>query len=169
MMIQFPQKREPEREESGQGSVAYVNLKAFFDICASVEACNFYLESAETCLENGYITESERDELRGIGWAKRIELARPKEKTIQADGPGCYIYYPENRERAPENAQIHAVLLYYGRHYGLYTTLDLKGRGISLDEHIPTGYPAGTKRYTVTTRAFEKLKERYIIALEADY
>ena len=168
MMIPVPQKREPEREESGQGSNAYVNLKALFGICASVEACNFYLESVETCLENGYITESERDELRGIGRAKRIDLAHPPAKVIQANGPGVYAYCPEIGEREPENAQIHATE-HYGGHYGLYTTLDLKGRGIRLVRDAPNGHPTGTKEYEVTDRAFGKLKERYIISLKEIY
>lgn len=153
-IIQFPTKRV---ESNG-----YFNLKALFEICDNVESCNFYLESVEGLYGSGHITEKEMHTLRRIGRNKRLELANPKQKPIRAEEPGTYLYTPEMSQEKPEGCQIEAGLCYYGKHYWLRTPLELKGRGIREDE--PTRN--GLRSYTVTIRAFEKLKSQYIISME---
>ncbi|MGG1638199.1 hypothetical protein [Paenibacillus sp. NRS-1760] len=74
---------------------------------------------------------------------------------------GVHTYYPEMKERKV-TAQIEARLSYYGKHYFLYTTLELKGRGIVQNE---SSRPE-LKSYMVTTKAFDKLKQLYSVSLE---
>ena len=57
-IIQFPKRTE---------SNGFKNLKALFEICGSVESCNFYLESAEQLYKSGNVTENELYTLRRIG------------------------------------------------------------------------------------------------------
>ena len=123
-IIQFPQNRVQE-------STAYKNLVQFFEVCDTVESCNLYLESVETCREQGYITEKEMYTLRRIGRQKRIELAHPEQKKIEVNSAGVYCYTPEMGEEKPD-CQIESQLSYYGKHYYLWTSLELKGRGITL-------------------------------------
>lgn len=82
---------------------------------------------------------------------------------------GIKAFYPEMGEKPPV-ADIEAKLSHYGKHYYLYTSLDLSGIGIErlTDE---SGYPAGhrrngQKRYKVTTRAFDQLATKYAISTE---
>lgn len=74
---------------------------------------------------------------------------------------GVHAYWPEMNERKV-NAQIEARLCYSGKHYILYTKLELKGRGIVQKE---TGRP-GMNSYRVTWNAFEKLQQQYSISME---
>lgn len=82
-------------------------------------------------------------------------------KTGEADKPGEYVYCYE-MQQAPTGCDFAADLSYYGKHYFLRPLRDdlpqLHGRGISYDEERNT--------YTVTTRAYDKLKEQYRIRYE---
>lgn len=153
-----------------QPTNGYKNLKALFEICDSLESCNFFLEANEQLFEKGNITESELYTLRRIGRQKRQELAAPKAEPIKAEAPGNYCYTPEMGQQKPEGCQMEAGLCYYGKHYWVNTPLELKGRGIT--ENSPN-WAKGSKKdlegwrsYTVTIRAFEKLKEKYSISME---
>ena len=145
----------PVRETNG-----FKNLKALFEICDSVESCNFYLESVENLAENGDITEKEMYALRRIGRQKRIELATPKKEAQEVVANGQYNYCPEMGEQKPE-CQIEAKMSYYGKHYHLKTALELKGRGITKDSG---DYGDNLNRYTVTKLAYEKLEKLYTIS-----
>lgn len=136
------------------------NLVALFEICDSVESCNFYLESVENLYENGTITEKEMYTLRRIGRQKRIQLANPNQKVQEVNGAGTYNYTPEMGEEKPD-CQIEAQLSHYGNHYHLKTALELKGRGITKDSG---DYGDGLNRYAVTKLAYEKLQELYTIS-----
>ena len=65
-------------------------------------------------------------------------------------------------QQAPTGCDFSADLSYYGKHYFLRPLRDglphLKGRGITYDERRNT--------YTVTLRAYDKLKEQYRISFE---
>nr|DAU15687.1 MAG TPA: hypothetical protein [Caudoviricetes sp.] len=150
-IIQFPK----------VGSNGYRNLTALFEICDSVESCNFYLESAERLYKSGNITENELYTLRRIGRQKRMELANPPQEPQKAAAPGIYRYTPEMGQKEPEGCRIKATRAYYGKHYFINTVVELKGRGITLLEQRD-----GLNRYQVTNLAFEKLKERYTISME---
>ena len=142
----------------------YNNLSALFEVCDSMEICNVYLETTENLYNNGNITETEMYTLRRIGRQKRLKLAEPsKQKPQKADKPGTYLYTPEMGQEKPEGCKIEAGLCYYGSHYWLKTSLELKGRGIT--ENEPTR--DGIKNYTVTKRAFEKLRTQYAISYES--
>ena len=148
----------------------YKNLKALFEICDSLESCNFFLEANEQLFEKGNITQSELYTLRRIGRQKRLELANPKPEPIKAETPGTYSYTPEMGQEKPEGCQMEAGLCYYGKHYWVDTPLELKGRGIT---ELPTNWVKGCDKdlegwrsYRVTKKAFEKLKETYIISME---
>lgn len=56
-------------------SKGYKNLVALFEICGSVECCNFYLEVAEQIYQSAGITKNELYTLRRIGRQKRLKLA----------------------------------------------------------------------------------------------
>lgn len=144
-----------------QNTNGYKNLISLFEVCESVKSCNLYLESVENLYYNGDITEKEMYTLRRIGRQKRIELATPKKKAQKVSGSGTYNYTPEMGEEKPD-CQIEAHMSYYGRsHYHLKTKLDLKGRGITKDNH---DYGDGINRYTVTKLAYEKLQKLYTIS-----
>lgn len=153
-IIQFP-----TQETNG-----YKNLVALFEVCDSVESCNIYLETVENLYTRGDITEKELYTLRRIGRQKRIKLATPEQNPIKAEKTGIYIYTPEMGQEKPEGCQIEAGLCYYGGHYWIRTALKLKGRGIT--ENEPSQQYKGLRNYTVTKRAFEKLKEQYSISME---
>lgn len=88
-------------------------------------------------------------------------LEAEKAPAVQADKPGEYVYCYE-MQQAPTGCDFSADLSYYGKHYFLRPLRDdlpqLHGRGISYDEECKT--------YTVTTRAYDKLKEQYRIRYE---
>ena len=88
-------------------------------------------------------------------------LEAEKAPAVQADKPGEYVYCYE-MQQAPTGCDFAADLSYYGKHYFLRPLRDdlpqLHGRGISYDEERNT--------YTVTTRAYDKLKEQYRIRYE---
>lgn len=139
----------------------YENLSQLFTVCGTVESCNFYLETAEYMAEQGQIRENELLTLRRIGRMKRQELANPIKEPETVEKPGVYNYTPEMGEQKPEGAQIEANRDYYGKHWFLYTTLELKGRGITLEKS-----ENGINEYRATNRAFELLKEKYSISQE---
>lgn len=160
-IIQFPVK-----ESNG-----YKNLSALFNICESVESCNFYLESVEQLFEDGSITEKELHTLRRIGRQKRLELATPAQEPQKADEPGTYCYTPEMGQKKPEGCQMEASRAYYGKHMYIDTPMTLKGRGITfLKQYKPgdlcTNRKDGWNHYQVTNLAFEKLKAQYTISME---
>lgn len=88
-------------------------------------------------------------------------LEAAKAPAVQADKPGEYAYCYE-MQKAPTGCDFSADLSYYGKHYYLRPLRDglpqLHGRGIAYDEQRNT--------YTVTTRAYDKLKEQYRIRYE---
>ena len=144
-------------------STAFVNMKGFFEICTSLDTCNFYLDCVEVLADQNEISEKEKFTLRRIGRQKRIELAQPPKKTKEeVNGPGTYLYTPEMGQEKPD-CQIEASLSYYGGHYHLYTDLELKGRGITSDGKDSKG----RNRYTVTTRAYKLLEQQYPISYES--
>ena len=63
-IVQFPVK-----ETNG-----YKNLVALFEVCDTVESCNFYLDLAETMYRKENITENELYTLRRIGRQKKLNL-----------------------------------------------------------------------------------------------
>ena len=153
-VIQFP------TNKIQQNTNGYKNLVALFEVCDSVESCNFYLESVEDMYSKDKITEPEMYTLRRIGRQKRIELANPKKEAQKVDKAGIYSYTPEMGEEKPD-CQIEASRSYYGKHYHLKTVLELKGRGIKKDDH---DYGDKINRYTVTKLAYEKLQKLYTIS-----
>lgn len=86
---------------------------------------------------------------------------RQSPPAVHADKPGEYSYCYE-MEKAPTGCDFSASLSYYGKHYYLRPLRDdlpqLRGRGISYDEQRST--------YTVTRRAYDKLKEQYRMSFE---
>ena len=84
-----------------------------------------------------------------------------KAPSVAADKPGVYAYYYET-QHAPTGCDFSSQLAYYGKHYYLRPLRDglsrLCGRGITYDERDGT--------YTVTIRAYEKLKTQYRISHE---
>lgn len=148
----------------------YKNLVDLFEICNSVESCNFYLESAEDLYKNGSITENELYTLRRIGRQKRIALANPEPEPVKVWQSGVYHYTPEMGQKEPDGCQMEAGLCYYGKHYWVDTPIELKGRGITETEaHWVDGCKKqieNWRSYRVTKKAFEKLKERYCIVME---
>lgn len=163
-IIQFP----IERVKNTNG---YNNLKQLFEVCDTLESCNLYLESVEQLYSKGSIIENEMHTLRRIGRQKRLKLAEP-EKTapIKAEAPGTYSYTPEMGQQKPIGCQMEAGLSYGGGHYWVDTPLELKGRGIRQNEtHWVNGSRKqleNWKSYTVTRKAFEKLREMYAISME---
>ena len=96
------------------------------------------------------------------GYAPDYEaLEAAKSPAVHADKPGEYSYCYE-MQKAPIGCDFSADLAYYGKHYFLRPLSDdlpqLHGRGISYDEKRNT--------YTVTLRAYDKLKQQYRISLE---
>ncbi len=116
---------------------AYENLRVFFDMCNSPESCKFYLETVESLASDEYITTAETLTLRRVGRQKYKELSSPQ-----------------------KTDDIQARISHYGTHYYIDTTLDLKGRGITLLETERDG----NKKYRVTLKAFEKLESQYNIS-----
>lgn len=128
-------------------------------------------EKAEKALADR-VTELEAQE--GAGAAAEVCTPcepDPEPQPVQIDEPGVYCYTPEMGQSKPD-CQIEASLSHYGKHYFLYTPLELKGRGIVKEEREPSWEPGSRKAlehwmcYRVTTRAFEKLKTQYPISME---
>lgn len=88
-------------------------------------------------------------------------LEAAKAPAAHADAPGEYAYCYE-MQQAPTGCDFSAELAYYGKHYFLRPLRDglprLRGRGITYDEQRNT--------YTVTCRAYDKLKQQYRMSLE---
>lgn len=147
-----------------QNTNGYKNLVALFEICDSVESCNFYLESVENLYNDGSVTEKEMYTLRRIGRQKRIELANPKQEAQEVNGAGTYCYTTEMGQKQPEECEMQAGLCYYGGHYWIKTKLELKGRGITKNEPSQDGF----NNYTVTKLAYSKLEKQYRIAYESN-
>ena len=88
-------------------------------------------------------------------------MEEAKTPAVQVDKPGEYAYYYET-QHAPTGCDFSADLAYYGKHYFLRPLRDglprLHGRGITYDEACNT--------YTVTRRAYAKIKEQYKIKRE---
>ena len=151
-IIQFPVKE----------SNSYKNLVMFFDECDTIENCNFYLEAVEVSYKNGYISEKEMYTLRRLGRQKRLKLANPVKEPEKAEKPGTYCYTPEMGEQKPVNCQMEASRAYYGKHFFIYTLLEIKGRGITFIKKCNDG----RNEYQVTNLAFEKLKKQYSISMK---
>lgn len=85
---------------------------------------------------------------------------------------GTHAFYPEMKERKVE-CQIEASLGYYGSHYFIDTTLELKGRGITYIKTYTSSdltshgqRKVGWHSYKVTTKAYSKLEKEYSISRE---
>ena len=103
---------------------------------------------------------SETGELHG--YAPDYEaIEKAKAPAVKAAKPGEYAYCYETQQ-APTGCDFSADLAYYGKHYFLRPLRSdlprLHGRGITYDEKDGT--------YTVTLRAYDKLKTRYRIMHE---
>ena len=111
------------------------------DMCAS----SFIPETGELC---GYAPDYDA-------------LEAAKTPAAHADTPGEYSYCYE-MQQAPTGCDFSADLAYYGKHYFLRPLRDglprLHGRGITYDEQRNT--------YTVTLRAYDKLKQQYRMSRE---
>lgn len=155
-------------------SNAYYNLTRLLDLASGIEELNFYENTAAFTSAKGVFFPGEYDKLTEQIRKKRLDLAKPAEKpAVKTDKPGLYIYCPEMGEKKPD-CQIEAQRSYYGRHFHICTPLELKGRGITFDRILEAKnltasgqYKAGWREYTVTERAFEKLKEKYTISQES--
>lgn len=96
------------------------------------------------------------------GYAPDYEaLESAKAPAAHADKPGEYSYCYE-MQQAPTGCDFSADLGYYGKHYYLRPLRDglprLRGRGIT--------YDAERNTYTVTLRAYDKLKQQYRMSRE---
>ena len=76
-------------------------------------------------------------------------------------------FYPEMGEARPK-ADGRVSLSHYGKHYFVYTRLELHGRGIEFlstataEDLTEAGqHRVGEHQYKVTMLAFDKLKEQY--------
>lgn len=97
-----------------------------------------------------------------FGYAPDYEaLEASKTPAVHAEAPGEYSYCYE-MQQAPTGCDFSANLAYYGKHYFLRPLRPdlprLHGRGITYDEKDGT--------YTVTLRAYDKLKSQYRIMHE---
>lgn len=160
-IIEFPQRT----------SNAYYNLTRLLDLASGLEELNFYENTAAFTFAKGVFFPGEYDKLTEQIRRKRLDLSKPEEKPAEkADKPGVYLYCPEMGEKKPD-CQIEAQRSYYGRHYRICTPLELKGRGITFDGILEAKnltaagqYKTGWREYTVTERAFEKLRGKYTIS-----
>lgn len=88
-------------------------------------------------------------------------LEASKIPAAHAEAPGEYFFSYE-MQQAPTGCDFSADLAYYGKHYYLRPLRSdlprLQGRGITYDEKRDT--------YTVTLRAYDKLKSQYRIMRE---
>lgn len=156
------------------GSNTYQNLERLIRIAESAEVLEFYAKALAVSYEEGRLFSGEEQALSGQIRNRLQEVGRPDQKPAQdADAPGVYIYCPEMGEQKPD-CQIEAQLSYYGKHYYLYTPLELRGKGIVmkgvLEENNLTAsgkYRTGWLEYKVTERAFNRLKEKYSISMES--
>lgn len=82
------------------------------------------------------------------------------------------VYYPEMQQARPV-ADIEARMSYDGKHYYLYTQLELSGRGIEFiktyQKHdlVPNSHRVGMTEYKVTRRVFEQVRKQYRVSFEA--
>ena len=162
-IIQFPKTH----------SYAFANLTRLIKMASDNWGLEQYAEAMMICAEDGNFKPGEVEILSEQIRERRLENAKPEEKPAMVpEKPGLYCYTPETGEQKPE-CQIEAHRSYYGNHYRIDTPLELKGRGIKKDGVIQAKnlrsnyqYKAGWFEYTVTERAFEKLKEQYTISQE---
>lgn len=167
IIIQFP-------NVAPKTSSAFDNLNRLLDLAEDTAELAEYEEITQICDEKGCFFPGENERLTEQIRTKRLELSRPEKKPVmEATNPGLYPYWSEMGEQKP-NCQIEANRSYYGKHFHLYTALELKGRGITKDGVCDAKnlmpkfqYRAGWNEYTVTARAFEKLQEKYTISQEA--
>lgn len=163
-IIQFPQ----------QQSVAFTNLTQLIELAEDNESVNEYAGIMAVLVEDDRFRPGEVETLQEQIREKRLKNAEPVpiHPVAVPIHPGLYCYTPEMGEQKPE-CQIEAHRNYYGSHYRIDTPLELKGRGIKKDGVLQAKnlcanyqYKAGWSEYTVTERAFEKLKEQYTISQE---
>lgn len=150
-------------EKEKESSNAFNNLKNLFEICETMAEYKFFSESAEYCYKQNYITAKELFSLRAIATKKLEEIQeknRPKAKI--ADKPGLYYYYPEMGEPEPIGCQMSASLSHNGRHYYITSSIELKGRGITLIEKNEKFF-----EYRCTDNAYEKLQKLYSIKVKS--
>ena len=85
-----------------QHSNGYNNLIQLFEICDSLESCNFYLESVEQLFQKGYISEKEMYTLRRIGRGKRLELDTARKAGVAGGNRtwGVSVYAGDGRRKA---------------------------------------------------------------------
>lgn len=136
----------------------YAAVETLALAASNMQDVNDLLYSLPACSEIG-LTEYEIRDLTKLLRSKRLELARPAPTKETVAGPGSYSYTPEMGQEKPD-CQIEASLSHYGKHYYLYTNLELKGRGITREQD----HPDGRHCYCVTTRAYRLLEEKYSIS-----
>lgn len=159
-IIQFPVKEQVV-------SNGYNNLSRLISGAETTEALNWYIESMERLEKAGNLLDGEAQKLEEQGKKKRLEMSAADPVEV----PGVYCYTPEMGGQKPD-CQMEASRGYYGKHWFIDTTLELKGRGIELikkyqeKDFCSKDHRVGWNEYRVTNRAFEKLKEKYSISQE---
>lgn len=136
----------------------YAAVEALALAADNMQDVNDLLYLLPECSEIG-LADFEIRDLTKLLRSKRLELARPAPTKETVTGPGSYSYTPEMGQEKPD-CQIEASLSHYGKHYHILTALELKGRGITREDD----HPDGRHWYTVTTRAYRLLEEKYSIS-----
>ena len=162
-IIQFPQ----------QQSVAFMNLTQLVELASDNLMGEGYAKLMEDCYRKSEFRPGEFETLQEQIRKKRLENAKPKKKpAVAPTKPGLYCYTSEMGDQKPD-CQIEVGLSCYDGHYHISTPLELKGRGIKKDcvfqaKNLCANYQYmdGWFEYSVTKRAFEKLKEQYTMSLE---
>lgn len=88
----------------------------------------------------------------------------------QLDKPGLKGYYPEMGDKRPVT-KIEARLAHYGKHYYVYSSIPISGRGIEFISTVKPGDMANSRRdgwgyYKVTLKAFDAICAAHPVACE---
>lgn len=154
-------------------STAAGNLEQLVQAADSTGQLAFYDGTVESCKTNNFLLVGEYERLKDLIRAKRLKIAEEEKKAAEdVKGPGLYCFTPEMGEQRP-NCQIVAMCSYYGKHYHIYTPLQLKGLGVELVGLVSAmtaqelfHMENNCVEYLVTARAFEKLQKEYSISME---
>lgn len=154
-------------------SAAAGNLEQLVQAADSTGQLAFYDGTVESCKANNFLLMGEYERLKDLIRAKRLKIAEAEKKAAEdVKGPGLHCFAPEMGEQRP-NCQIVAMRSYYGKHYHIYTPLQLKGRGVELVGLVSAmtaqklfHMENNCVEYLVTARAFEKLQKEYSISME---
>lgn len=150
-----------------------MNLTQLVELASDNLMVEGYAKLMEDCYRKSEFRPGEFETLQEQIRKKRLENAKPKKKpAVAPTKPGLYCYTSEMGDQKPD-CQIEVGLSCYDGHYHISTPLELKGRGIKKDcvfqaKNLCANYQYmdGWFEYSVTKRAFEKLKEQYTMSLE---